>query len=64
MSGTNYEIACILGFESDEEEPFVVDALSTTKLSRLKELIKEEMNAQAIAAKDLILWKVCFNDYF
>jgi hypothetical protein len=62
MSGRNYVIWCILGFESDEEEPFNVDALSTTTFSRLKRLIKEEKNA--IAAKDLILWKVCFNDYF
>jgi hypothetical protein len=63
MSGTNYEIWCILGFEGDNEAPFIVDALSTTKFARLTKLIKEEMGRD-IAAKDLILWKVCFNDYF
>jgi NDP-sugar pyrophosphorylase family protein len=62
MSGTNYDIWCILGFEGDDEEPFVVHALSTIIFDDLKELIKQKKNA--IAPKDLILWKVCFSDYF
>ena len=61
MSGTNDEIWCILGFKGDDEAPFVVDALSTTKFARLKELINEKIKiGRDIAAQDLALWKVCF----
>jgi hypothetical protein len=63
MSSTNYEISCILGFEGDDERPFIVQTLSTTKIALLKNSIKAELKND-VFAKDLFLWKVCFSDYF
>jgi hypothetical protein len=62
MSGTNYLLWCILGFEGDNEEPFTVRASSTTIFDHLKEEINQKLK-HAIAAKNLSLWKVRFSDY-